>query len=277
MIRPLTEPDRAQTLALLRCAPEFNLYMLGNLAALGFETDFNQFWGDFGIDGALRAVLNRYMSGWTLYGRADADWVALGQIVDEHPVAATRLQDNPGGIASFLPFVAQYEVAHLSTQTLMHLNKQAFAPADPPPGVRVRRASLADLDRLAAFYADAEQMTRARAGVEQPLRHRRVWLAEQDGRILSAALTNAETGRLAMIGGVFTAPAARGCGLGKAVCSALCAELLAAGRRPVLYWETPAAGAVYRRLGFRTVGAWRSVRLRPSGARRHGPGDALPP
>jgi len=41
----------------------------------------------------------------------------------------------------------------------------------------------------------------------------------------------------------------------------LCADLLADGKQPVLYWKRPAAGAVYRKLGFHAVGAWRSVWL----------------
>jgi predicted GNAT family acetyltransferase len=64
-----------------------------------------------------------------------------------------------------------------------------------------------------------------------------------------------------MIGGVYTPPAMRGRGLSQAVCSALCAELMAAQKQPILYWDTPAAGAVYRKLGFCATGTWRSVWL----------------
>ena len=105
-------------------------------------------------------------------------------------------------------------------------------------------------------------MTRSRQGVERPLRDLRVWVAERNGSIQSAALTNAELPANAMVGGVFTAPASRNLGLSQAVCSALCAELLSEAKQPVLYWLEPAAGAVYHKLGFRACGAWRSVWLR---------------
>jgi predicted GNAT family acetyltransferase len=81
--------------------------------------------------------------------------------------------------------------------------------------------------------------------------------------MVAAALTNAETDSLAMIGGVYTPPEWRGRGLSQAVCAALCADLLAAALTPVLYWKTPSAGAVYRKLGFQTIGVWRAVRLGP--------------
>jgi uncharacterized protein len=115
---------------------------------------------------------------------------------------------------------------------------------------------------LVAFYAHAEGMTRPPQAVARPLQDTRLWLAEQDGQILSTALTNAETQHLAMIGGVFTRPAARGRGLSQAVCSALCQDLFAAGCQPVLYWGEPVAGAVYHKLGFRPIGQWRAVWLK---------------
>ena len=262
VIRELSERDQEQAQAFLSRDPELNLYFLGNMASLGFDHHFCQFWGDFQEGtGRLRAVLNRYMDGWVVYGTAQADWAGLARIVDEHPVPARRLQDNPRGIDSFLPYLHRYRPCYAREEELMRLEGESFRPVPPPQGIRVRRATLDDLPALVAFYADAEEMTRSPAAVEHPLRDRRIWLAERGGAILATALTNAELPEMAMIGGVYTRPAARGQGLSKAVCSALCAELLREGRQPVLYWGNPAAGAVYHRLGFRPIGTWRSVRL----------------
>jgi predicted GNAT family acetyltransferase len=114
---------------------------------------------------------------------------------------------------------------------------------------------------LIALFAGAGDMARTPAGVERPLRDRRVWLALRDGEVVAAALTNAEIEGMGMIGGVYTTPAWRGHGLSQAVCSGLCAELIANGRTPLLYWHNPMAGYVYTKLGFRQIGTWRSVRL----------------
>ncbi len=261
MIRQLHDGDRAALAELLEQEPARNLYLLGNMEALGFTAPYCQFWGDLDEAGGLRAVINRYMIGWSVYGLAGSDWAGLAQVIDEHPVVATRLQDNPGGVESLLPFLHRYRAERVHVEELMELRGERFNPSAPPAGVELRRASLADLAELARFYAHAGHMARTPTAVERPLRDRRIWVADEDGYIVAAALTNAETAALAMVGGVYTPEAQRGRGLASAVCSALCAELLAEGKTPVLYWDTPAAGHIYRKLGFVPLGRWRSVWL----------------
>ncbi len=266
MIRLLTDPDREVAFALLNRDPALNLYMLGNMETLGFSQDFCQFWGDWDERDngpRLRAILNRYMNGWTVYGLADADWPGLARIVDDYPEPAARLQDNPGGVANFTSFLKRYRLVQAHVEELMRLDAADFHPRPSPSGATVRRATLDDLPALVALYADAGDMSRSPAGVERPLRDTRVMVAEEAGEVVSAALTNAETATLAMIGGVFTPPRARGRGLSQAVCSALCADLLDEGKQPVLYWKHPAAGAIYHKLGFHPLGQWRSVWLEP--------------
>lgn len=272
MIRKLHEADRAQTVALLQRAPEQNLYALGNLAVLGFEVDFCAFFGEFDGAGRLIGVCNRYFNGWTVYGLEGADWAALAALI-ESGAGSERLQDNPGGVPSLLPWLRTLRAEQVDVETLMALDAGALVAQPAPAGIVVRQATLADLPALAALYRDAGRMSRTLAGVERPLRDTRVFVAERAGaagraagaQLLSAALTNAETAELAMIGGVYTLPAQRGRGLAQAVVSALCAELQADGKRPVLYWEAADAGAIYAKLGFHTIGAWRAVRLAPVG------------
>lgn len=261
MIRRLGEQDREAVAALLKQSQFFNLYLLGNVEANGFDEEFCEFWGDW-QEGRLRGVINRYMNGWTVYGEADADWSSLGAVVDGHPLPAERLQDNPGGVASFLPYLKQYALGTLTEDFLMQLPMDGLHPQSAPAGFDVRKATIEDLPGLIGLFSDAGDMSRVPAAVERPLRDRRVWIAlSGQNDPVAAALTNAETKDLAMIGGVYTKPEWRGRGLSQAVVSALCSELIGDGRRPILYWHNPTAGRVYAKLGFCPLGTWRSVRL----------------
>lgn len=290
MIRKLSESDRAQLLACLRRTPQTNIYMLGNLASLGVDHEISEFWGDFaphtgsashhpGTEDTsandaprLRGVINRYMTGWSVTGDPDTDWAGLAAVLDTYPTPAERLQDNPIGVESFLPYLQKYVAARVETEEMMTLDADDFRPVPVPPGFVIRPACFDDLDALTAFYADAQEMRRSRPGVERPLRDGYLWLAEPAahdgatcgatcGTICGAALTNAVGDGHAMIGGVYTAPAWRGRGISQAVCSALCAALLQAALRPTLYWIAADAGHVYRKLGFHAIGHWRSAWL----------------
>lgn len=262
MIRGLVEEDRTSAVALLSQAPEYNIYALGNIKSAGFdEPELSQFWGDFDERRQLRGIINRYMTGWVIYGEPNADWGGLAGVMDSHTVVAGRLQDNPVGIDSLMPFLKNYRVSQRSIQSFMALSQGEFAPAPPREDIKIRRATLSDVTALVDFYADAGHMSRSTKGVSQPIEHTRLWFAEHQGEICSAALTNAETDDAAMIGGVYTPEKFRNRGYSYSVCSQLCADLSAAGKRPILYWETPAAGVVYKRLGFRKIGDWRALRL----------------
>lgn len=256
--RKLIEADREDYLALVSQEPVLNLYFLGNAAALCFDDPIWEVWGDF-VGGTLVGVLMRYTAGWNVYDTPGTDLEAFARIIDNHPIIARRLQDNVQTAPSLLPLLRNYVPTRVEEQTLCRLRAEDFRDDAPP--WPVRRATWRDLEVLAQFYARAEEMTRSRPGVERPLRDGRVFVVEEGGEIVSAALTNAEIPGMAMIGGVYTPPRHRGRGYARACVAALCRELLAEGKTPVLYYGNPAAGHVYRRLGFIPIGTWRSVRL----------------
>ncbi len=217
MIRRLAQQDRDAAIRLLSRNPIQNLYLLSNIEQLGFDSTFCEFWGDFAGREAesLRGLINRYMNGWVIYGEPDASWQELAAVMDSHPTPADRLQDNPGGVASFVPYLRTYEAVHTVAEELMVLTQGDFRPGEALPGHTIRRAIAEDLDALVEFYADAGSMARSRAAVERPLRDLRVWVATRDGAICSAALTNAELATSAMVGGVFTESGSRNRGLGR--------------------------------------------------------------
>ncbi|RME83477.1 MAG: GNAT family N-acetyltransferase [Caldilineae bacterium] len=261
MIRRLRNEDFRLIYDFCRLNSTFNLYFLGNLESLGVESDICEFWGSFDEQGRLNGVLMRYMSGWDIADAEGCDYEAFARIVDEHPAGATRLQDNPQHVASFLPFLRRYRAVKVTRERLCELDAKDFNPKCKP--WPTRRATMADYEALCAFYADAGSMARTPRGVQRPLESGRVFVTEVKGEIVSSALTNAETYTLAMIGGVYTPPRHRGRGYARAAMVALCHSLLDDGLRPVLYYANPAAGAIYRGLGFRELGWWRSVWLDP--------------
>jgi len=259
MIRLLTTLDYSQIYDFCNQNPALNLYFLGNLESLGVESDICQFWGSFDAEGQLTGVLMRYMDGWNIADGPGCDYRGLGQIVDGHPTVAARLQDNTRHIDSFVLFLNRYQEASTSIEYLCVLDPEDFTPdAKPWP---VRRATMRDYDALCYFYAHAGHMSRTSRGVERPLQDGRVFIVAIEDKIVSSVLTNAETRTLAMIGGVYTPPAHRGNGYASTAMVTLCHSLITNRIRPVLYYDNPAAGGIYRRLGFKDLGLWKAVKL----------------
>jgi hypothetical protein len=128
----------------------------------------------------------------------------------------------------------------------------------------VRRATLSELPALAAFYSDAEDMSRDEQSVRRCLEKGRIFVATAEGRIVSAALTNTETRELAMIGGVYTPVDLRYQRYASACMFAICQDLAADGKEACLCYDDAVAEDIYRRLGFKEIGYWRLLLLRPT-------------
>lgn len=114
----------------------------------------------------------------------------------------------------------------------------------PPPPHATRRATERDVPALARLYVDAGEMSRDQHAIRFCLTHNRIFVTEVGGQIVSAALTNAETPTMAMVGGVFTPTPLRNRGYASAAMAALCTSLLEEGIQPCLFYDNPAAGTI---------------------------------
>jgi RimJ/RimL family protein N-acetyltransferase len=144
--------------------------------------------------------------------------------------------------------------------------------------VRARRIEARDLELVTAWRVAmrVEEMNdedtprlreKTRASVQRGLSRGEIWLLEENGRPVSTSGFNATLAEAVQVGGVWTPRELRGRGYARAV---VAASLLAArsrgATRSVLFTgqrNLPAQKA-YEALGFRHVGQYRLVLLRPA-------------
>lgn len=81
----------------------------------------------------------------------------------------------------------------------------------------------------------------------------RLKVIEKDGRVISCAITAAESDNAALISGVACDEAARGTGLGRKTVEALCFELCSEGKKVYVIALNDSAQSFYRRIGFEKV------------------------
>lgn len=146
--------------------------------------------------------------------------------------------------------------------------KAAVQPeGDLPAGCSLRWARPADLPGLlplAQGYDREEVLTAihqwspaaSRANQLNSLRHFSVLVAENDGRLVGRAQTNARGLNREQLGGIYVLPEFRGRGLGRAMVASMVASLLARKRQPCLFVKrnNTAAIRLYAGLGFETLG-----------------------
>ncbi len=255
--------------ALFATNPGYSLFLSENLAYLHSRTDLVRYWGAYS-GRHLAAVLMMVGHRAIMYSDPGIDSLPLAQVAREQQV--DFIMGQPAGIDALLQlfaglrpmlrqehFLAEYEPPNERTPSIAL-----------PPGALVRRAHTGDLEALTRLYYRTDGFEslgkdQLRRTMYSRIRTLRTWLAEAEGRVVSAASTSAETGDAAMIGGVWTAPELRKRGFSTAVVSAMSRELAKEGRRPFLFYLTDntAAARVYLRVGYSPIGRWSVVQLAP--------------
>lgn len=231
--------------------PYYNLFLISNLK-VGLS-DIVETWVQ---DGA--GLLARRQYYWTVDPGPDPaafDYGAAAAIIDGFgPDMVKGLSGRPEAVDPLYERIRHrgrvYAEQFAICEDVLPLTGCAGTP---------RPARPEDLDALAAIYADADDMSRSRAGVEQMLST--AWVVEDGGHIICAGNLAARTDQAGMIGAVFTPPPYRRKGYASTLVHAMASALRAEGRTPCLFYVNPDAGRIYRNLGFREIGPWRLIKF----------------
>jgi hypothetical protein len=84
----------------------------------------------------------------------------------------------------------------------------------------------------------------------------RTYYSVENGVITSCVSTAAENSMSAMIVGVCTRKEYRRKGIATAIMQKLFQDVLKEGKTLCLFYDNPAAGRIYKRLGFKDIGMW---------------------
>ena len=232
--------------------------MIGDLEVFGIDHPDLFYWGQFSPgDEKMIGVAMRYKSNWGFYDAGGADPAPFAKLVDDYP-ADCVVNGHHSWVTAI---IERLQRCVLVADHLSYYCRLPLDAAMPHAAYQARRAMHQDLERLVALYAGAGEMSRDAESIRGCLEHNRIFVTEVEGEIVSAALTNVETSSMAMVGGVYTPQPLRNRGYASAAMRALCASLIQEGIEPCLFYDNPAAGAIYRRLGFVDIGPWRMTKL----------------
>ncbi len=271
-MRRLGEDDRERILSYLSREPEYNLLMLGDIERFGLAAPFLDVMA-FENTGGIDSIVLRYNHNFIVYSQNPA--------YDTVPVLAALRTPNLRFLSGkqtvlerLRPQLAGY---FYRTSYLLKLTP-ADLPADAdgrpePPGVTLRFLTGADMPDFVDFINSISEFKRTgsrderigelQSALRAGLSHYYAYC--QDGRIIAAAGTTAENSLSAQIISVATSPDRRGQGLASRLVTAVARDRFSCGRQYLcLMYNNPAAGRIYRRLGFRDAGDWAMATPEPS-------------
>jgi len=271
MIRPLGRADTAEALALLSARPLQNVYLeyLVRLGALGALPGFH---GAFADGHLLGMILISGTGGTALEARDPAAFPDLASAARDSVVAPRHIV-GPEEITT--PFWDAYAVPGLAPLWDRREPVYVIERTDPRPprADRVALAQATEADTASVVENSARQYVEdlkvdrraqdpagfhARHAAE--VRDGRWWVVRERGRIAFQVHVGPENAQVVQLGGVFTAPEARGRGVATRAIGALVDRLLE--RRPAVSLfcdaENAPARRTYEKVGFRPRFFYRS-------------------
>ncbi|MGN4423192.1 GNAT family N-acetyltransferase [Bacillus cereus group sp. MYBK30-1] len=261
MIRKLTKKDHEQTFAFLKEEAALNLFIIGDIEAFGYDTDFQELWGTFEENGTLKSILLRFHDAFIPYSKEDF-------VVADYEVLLSAYK--PLKLSGKSTIVERFETApniQLGAKNEMYFCEcldNNNLPSTPVHDT-IKLASLDDIERIMQLRSNIAEFPTANES-EKILRQAietntgRTYYIEKDDAIIASASTSAENSLSAMVVGVCTHPNHRGNGYASLILQKMIQDFTNEGRTLCLFYNNPAAGRIYKRLGFKDIGMWTMYR-----------------
>ncbi|MGH0512437.1 GNAT family N-acetyltransferase [Bacillus cereus] len=261
MIRKLTKKDHEQVFSFLKEEVALNLFIIGDIEAFGYETDFQELWGAFEESGTLKSILLRFHDAFIPYSKEEF-------VVTDYEALLSAYK--PLKLSGKATIVERFETA--PSIQLGAKNEMYFCEClddnnlpNTPIHETIKLASLDDIERIMQLRSNISEFPTANES-EKILRQAietttgRTYYIEKDGVIIASASTSAENSLSAMVVGVCTHPNYRGNGYASLILQKMIQDFTKEGRTLCLFYNNPAAGRIYKRLGFKDIGMWTMYR-----------------
>ncbi len=275
----LTEDDRNEVLAFLAERPVHTVCIAGFIRDNGLVSPHNRgtFYGCRNSEGRLEGV--------ALIGHATLIEARTARAMAEFGLVAQGYQrthiilGEKDKVEQFWNYYAdEGQEMRLACRELLFELRYAMQVRAAVEGLR--RATLEDLDKIApvqASMAEEESGTNPlevdpegfRARCARRIEMGRVWLMEEDGRLVFKADIQADTPDVVYLEGVWVNPSERGKGIGRQCLRQLCQDLLVRTKSVcvLVNEENHRAHTFYRMCNFKMRGVYDSIFLQQTDRR----------
>ncbi len=258
MIRRLTSADHEVCFNLIKNQRAENLFIIGDIEAYGYEQEFQKVWGEFDDTGALVAVLLKYEDNYIPYAPGDFDVEGFAEILRKDPTLKmmSGLKQVTEKFEPYLleknqrkrqTYYAKCTKLTTDTKTVDVSIVQQAVPDDAEDLIVL-------LNSIPEFSNNKMTVERKKRGFEEGVS--RSFFIKEDGIMVSTASTAAENSLSAMVVSVATHTNYKKKGHATKCMVKLCSQLLSEEKELCLFYDNPAAGAIYKQIGFEDIGFW---------------------
>lgn len=257
MIRQLTENDRTDLLEYLYQESSYNIFLIGDVEAFGFDKEWQTLYGEFDEQGNYISVL--------LFYRENAIYYSHIEVFN----------------TAYLPYITERNVEYLSGKEVLmrliyphlkgfrlqleHFAKATTIKLEETTDCEIRLLTSRDdfsklydllytITEFGIYKKDRENFIEGKINSLKMSYTLGVFV---DGVIAATAATTADTTVNSMIVGVATHKNYRTKGYASALVSKIMKEYINHQNKELcLFYDNPKAGKIYLRLGFENIGKW---------------------
>lgn len=265
-MRKLTEQDTEKLMEYIGKEPEMNLFFIGDIECYGIDSQEVSVYA-LEDGGDWDCVLLKYHDFYIVYSckekyRAETVAEFLKDRIVDCMSGKTELVEQLHPFYPQLTITETY-MCRCGSENLTHLQKK-----EQKEQVTSRRLTPEDSEQMMELYLRIEEFAptyrepeKAKAQMETDLQYNLAVGVFEGEKLAAIAKNSASNSQSAMIVGVATDPVMRQRGYASFAVQELCERSFAEGKKFLcLFYDNPAAGRIYHRIGFQKVGSYAMMR-----------------
>jgi predicted GNAT family acetyltransferase len=261
MMRQLTERDRDLILRYLQDEPNENIFLIGDIEKIGFDTDYQQVYATF-EDNTITSVFLRYRDNGVFYTKGQHTIEPFLDVINNTTFHHFSCKESL--VSQVVPYLPGFEARIMYFCACQ--KQQSKIPVHEDVKVMTTKEEAALIYDLLAQITEFSSIANQdkETFVSNKLTNRKAGMGitnfiKKNGIVVATAATTAETTQAAMVVAVATHPNYRNNGYATMVVEDLIRRYQANGKSLCLFYDNPKAGSIYHRIGFADIGKWAMI------------------
>lgn len=258
MIRKLSQKDQTEVLEYLYKESAFNIFIIGDIEAFGFDKEWQTLYGEFDSSNEYISVLLFYRENCVYYSHKDVFNVDYLPIMKERPF---EFMSGKESLMKLLkPHFPDFKLKPMYFCKATSLENQESFDYSNVKVVTTQEECVKLYDLLSTIREFGIYKKPREDFIKSKLNSIKMgvtYYIEEDNKMVSTVATTAETTVNAMVVAVATHQDYRQRGFASILMTYLMKEYFENRQKELcLFYDNPKAGKIYLRLGFKDFGKW---------------------